>query len=329
MPHGQQVSDRERPSSAAVGRRPLVLAVGSLPPALFDLLSEEFTLVGLPDRNREDFLASRGDEFTAAVTTGVTGVDGSTLRSLRRLAAVVSLGVGYDSTDVETARELGVAVANTPDVLTDCVADLAVGMVIDVVRGMTAADRYVRQGKWPDAPMPLARDVRGKRVGIIGLGRIGQAVADRLAPFSVRLGYHNRRSLPDVAHPYFDSPEALADWSDILVVAATGGRGSQGLVSHEVLARLGPEGYLVNVSRGSVVDQDALIDALRRGILAGAALDVFADEPHVPQALMNLENVVLLPHIGSATVETRAAMAHLVRDNLRSFFSSGRVLTPV
>ena len=318
-----------RSHSTRVNEPHTVLQVGPLPGEFASMLDAEFVRVQLPEEGREQFLAGRRDEFDVAVTTGVTGISGDVMRSLPRLRAVASLGVGYDSTDVDTAGKLGIAVSNTPDVLTSCVADLTVAMIIDMVRGMTAADRYLRRGAWPKASMPLAHDVRGKRVGIVGLGRIGRAVAYRLNPFSVTVGYHNRHRVPDVDHAYFDSPVLLAAWSDILVAATTGGPASKGLISREVLTALGPDGYLVNISRGSVVDEPALVELLADGSLAGAALDVFTHEPQVPAQLLAMDNVVLLPHIGSATVETRQAMAQLVVENLRSFLAVGTLTTPI
>jgi len=241
----------------------------------------------------------------------------------------VNFGVGYDSSDVEEARSRGVQVANTPDVLTDCVADVAVGLVIDVMRRLSAADRFVRRGEWVGGGVPpLTRRVTGARVGILGLGRIGSAVAQRLAGFDVELSYHSRTPR-DVPHRYAASPVELAQGCDVLVVTTAGGAQSRHLVDAEVIGALGPNGYLVNVARGSVVDEVALVSALEEGRLAGAGLDVFADEPHVPAALLGRDDVVLLPHLGSATVETRSAMTDLVLANVERFLADGTLLTPI
>ena len=264
-----------------------------------------------------------------AVTSGVWGVRREHLDRLPRLGAVVNFGVGYDTTDVEEARSRGVQVANTPDVLTDCVADAAVGLVIDVMRRLSAADRFVRRGEWGEGRVPpLTHRVTGARVGILGLGRIGSAVARRLAGFDVELSYHSRTPR-DVPHRYAASPVELAQGCDVLVVTTAGGPESHHLVDAGVISALGPDGYLVNVARGSVVDEVALVAALEAGRLAGAGLDVFADEPHVPAALLGRDDVVLLPHLGSATVETRTAMTELVLANVDRFLSHGTLLTPI
>jgi hydroxypyruvate reductase len=249
---------------------------------------------------------------------------------LPRLRAIVNFGVGYDTTDVAEARRRGITVANTPDVLTDCVADLAVGALIDVMRGLSAADRFVRRGEWRQGRVPpLARRVTGVPVGVLGLGRIGRAIAHRMEAFDATISYHSRSEKPDAPYAYAHSPVALARGCDVLVVAAAGGEESRHLVDREVLDALGPRGFLVNVARGSVVDEAALVAALEEGRLAGAALDVFADEPQVPEALLGRDDVVLLPHQGSATVETRAEMTDLVLANVEQFLTNGTLLTPI
>lgn len=287
---------------------------------------------------RERYDAARLDEVdddlagkaVVAVTSGIWGVRSEHLDRLPALGAVVNFGVGYDSTDVAEAARRGVVVSNTPDVLTDCVADTAVGLVIDVMRRLSAADRLVRRGEWAAGRMPaLARRVTGSRVGIVGLGRIGLAIAHRLAAFDATIGYHNRRARTDVPYAYAASVLDLARHSDVLVLAASGGPESRHLVDAGVLDALGPDGFLVNVARGSVVDERALVAALEDGRIAGAGLDVFADEPHVPDALLGRDDVVLLPHLGSATVETRAAMLDLALANVERFLADGTLLTPV
>jgi lactate dehydrogenase-like 2-hydroxyacid dehydrogenase len=221
-------------------------------------------------------------------------------------------------------------VGNTPDVLTDCVADTAVGLMIDTLRRFSAADRYVRAGRWPVEGMyPLTRQVSDTNVGILGMGRIGRAIALRLSAFGCAISYHNRREVPDSPYGYAASPVELASAVDVLIVAAAGGDGTRGLVGRDVLDALGPHGYLINIARGSVVDQDALVSALVEGRLAGAGLDVFADEPQVPEELFALESVVLLPHVGSGTVQTRAAMEALTLRNLDSFLKTGELVTPI
>jgi lactate dehydrogenase-like 2-hydroxyacid dehydrogenase len=309
-----------------------VLQVGPLKPSLTRTLSDSYAAYVLPDESaaREEFLSSHGGHITAVVTSGRSGVDASLMSALPRLGAVVNFGVGYDTTDVDAAAARGVLVSNTPDVLTDCVADTAVGLMIDVLRQFSAADRYVRAGHWTGAGnYPLTRQVSNTRVGIVGLGRIGSAIAKRLSSFGCTISYHNRRVVDGSPYEYVSSPAELARSVDVLIVAAAGGSGSRQLVSREVLDALGADGYLINIARGSVVDEDALVEALTAGRLAGAGLDVFSDEPNVPEALLSLDNVVLLPHVGSGTVQTRAAMEQLTLRNLDEFLRSGRLVTPV
>nr|WP_221208652.1 2-hydroxyacid dehydrogenase [Nocardioides albus] len=293
-------------------------------------LTEEYDALVLPDGDhRAAFLADHGPSIGAVVTTGRTGVPADLMAQLPSLGVIVNFGVGYDTTDVEAAAERGVLVANTPDVLTDCVADTAVGLTIDTLRRLSAADRFVRRGDWSGASYPLTRKVSGKRVGIVGLGRIGQAIATRFEAFGCPISYHSRREVEGSTYTYAASPTDLAADVDILVLATSGGSGTQHLVDRTVLEALGPEGYLINIARGSVVDQDALVDLLITGGIAGAGLDVYTEEPTVPAELMALDNVVLLPHLASGTVETRAAMEQLTLDNLDRWLADGTVLTPV
>jgi lactate dehydrogenase-like 2-hydroxyacid dehydrogenase len=294
-----------------------VFQVCPLPESLEQRLAADYEVVRSPR-----------DDVVAAVTTSRYGVTTEQMDLLPALRAIVHFGVGYETTDVEYARARGVAVSNTPDVLTDCVADLAVGGMIDVLRGLSAADRFVRRGDWSRGQFPLATKVTGRRVGILGLGRIGRAIAHRLTAFDAVLSYHARHRVAGVPYRYVTDPVTLAAEVDVLVVATSGGPVTEGLVSAEVLAALGA-GYLVNIARGSVVDEPALVAALTNGHLAGAALDVFADEPTVPSELLALDNVVLLPHIASATTETRQAMGDLAFENLRAFTTTGQLLTPV
>jgi lactate dehydrogenase-like 2-hydroxyacid dehydrogenase len=319
-----------------------VLQVGPLKPSLAQTLAQTHAAYVLPDEpaERDEFLSSHGDEITVAVTSGRTGVSADLMAALPKLGAVVNFGVGYDTTDVDAAAARGIGVSNTPDVLTDCVADTAVGLTIDVMRRFSAADRYLRAGRWPvDGDYPLTRQVSNTRVGIIGLGRIGTAIAKRLSAFGCIISYHNRRQVEGSTYRYVESPVELARGVDVLVVAAAGGSDTRKLVDGAVIDALGADrgersdggkyGFLVNIARGSVVDEQALVEALTAGRLAGAGLDVFADEPNVPEALLSLDNVVLLPHVGSGTVETRNAMEQLTLRNLEEFLRSGRLVTPV
>ncbi|MHA0285565.1 2-hydroxyacid dehydrogenase [Mycobacterium sp. C3-094] len=309
-----------------------VLQVGPLKPSLEQTLAQEYGARVLPesDDERAAFLAEHGADFTAAVTSGRTGVDAGLMAALPHLGAVINFGVGYDTTDVGAAAARGIGVSNTPDVLTDCVADTAVGLLIDTLRQFSASDRYVRAGRWPvEGSYPLTRQVSNSRVGIIGLGRIGTAISHRLNAFGCSISYHNRHQVADSPYAYVASPVDLARAVDVLVVAAAGGEGTRGLVSREVIDALGPDGYLINVARGSVVDEEALVSALLQRRLAGAGLDVFADEPKVPEVLYGLDTVVLLPHVASGTVQTRAAMEELTLRNLATFLGTGELVTPV
>ncbi len=307
-----------------------VLLAGPLKPSLVETVKASYGAATLPDGPEQAaFLAEHAGSVEVVVTSGRSGVPTELMQSLPSLRAVVNFGVGYDTTDTTLARERGILVSNTPDVLTDCVADTALGLTIDLLRGMSAADRFVRSGDWPAGPFPLMRKVSGKRIGILGLGRIGQAIATRFEAFGCPISYHNRSEVAGTSYSYAATPVDLAAEVDVLVIATAGGSGTQGLVDRTVLEALGPDGYLINIARGSVVDEDALVDLLTSGRLAGAGLDVFAHEPKVPDALLTLDNVVLLPHLASGTLETRAAMEQLTLANLESYLSSGTVLTPV
>lgn len=275
------------------------------------------------------FLAEHGPAFSGYVTSARFGVDEATLAALPNLKVISSFGVGTETLPLAAAGARGIAVGYTPDVLNNCVADTAFGLVMDVARRFSAADRFVRRGDWLKGPYPLATRVSGKRLGILGLGRIGQVVARRASGFDMEVRYHNRSPNPSVPYTYEASLTALAEWADFLVVVSAGGPETSKLVSAEVLQALGPKGFLINVSRGSVIDEDALIEALEQGVIAGAGLDVYADEPRVPERLLALEQVVLLPHLASATHETRQAMAELVLENLDAYFSTGAVRAAV
>ncbi|WP_020649016.1 2-hydroxyacid dehydrogenase [Solimonas variicoloris] len=294
-------------------------------------LDAEFDLAPLwRQADADAFLAAQGAGFVGLVTSVWGPVDAALLARLPNLRVIANFGVGYDALDVAAIRARGIVFSNTPDVLTDCTADLAWAALLDVARGVSAAERFVRRGDWAAGRrFPLQTRVSGKRLGIVGLGRIGRAIARRGEGFGMRIAYHGRRPQADVPYAYHATPQALAADSDFLVIAAAGGAQTRHLVSREVIAALPPQAFLVNVARGSVVDEAALVAALVERRIAGAALDVYAHEPQVPEALLALDNVVLLPHIGSATRETRQAMADLTIANLRAYFRDGRLLTPV
>ena len=309
-----------------------VLQVGMIEPALACALAAKYQTLQLPnDPTRNAFLAQHAASVTAVVDFGPPGVDADLMKSLPNLGAIVHQGAGYDSIDVDAARQLGIGVSNTPDVLNDTVADTAVGLMLATMRGLCTADRHVRAGNWPlnGSKYPLGRDVSGSRVGILGLGRIGSAIATRLVGFDCAIAYHNRREVPGSPYRYVASPVELADTVDVLVIATTGGVGTKNLVSRAVLEALGPNGYVINIARGSVADQDALVDLLVAGRLAGAGLDVFTDEPYVPMRLRGLDNVVLLPHIGGVTVRSLSMTRELVLRNLDQYLTRGTLTTPV
>lgn len=281
--------------------------------------------------DRKAALAAHGKGITALVTSATMGADAELINSLPDLKAICSWGVGYETIDVQAAHARGVMVSNTPDVLTDCVADLAWGLMIAGARRMTLGDRYVRAGRWGQVHgnIPLGSRVSGKKLGIIGLGRIGQAIARRGEGFDMEVRYHNRRARSDVPYGYEASLVDLAAWADFLVVATVGGPETRHLVNQQVIEALGPNGVIVNIARGPVIDEQALTAALENGKLGCAALDVFEFEPKVPESLIDSDNTVLLPHIGSATYETRLAMENLMLENLAAYFQSGNLITPV
>jgi lactate dehydrogenase-like 2-hydroxyacid dehydrogenase len=256
-------------------------------------------------------------------------VPAALIAALPKLEIIATMSVGTDHIDLSAARARGIAVTNAPDVLTDCVADLGMGLVINLARNLVAADRFVREGKWREGLFPLATKLGGATMGIVGLGRIGKAVAQRAEGFGMRVVYFGRRRSSDVAYEFYDDLAAMARDSDYLMLTCPGGEATRHLIDANILAALGPEGRLVNIARGSVVDQTALIEALTARRIAGAALDVYADEPRVPEALTKLDNVVLAPHIASATHATRGAMGNLMIDNLKAHFAGKQLLTPV
>ena len=276
----------------------------------------------LPQEARE---AARALAFKGHAPLGAEHMD-----LLPSLGIVANYGVGYDAIDVGAATDRGVRVTNTPDVLSDEVADLALGMMIAQSREMVRAAHWVRSGAWAErGDMPLTRSIGGRRAGILGLGRIGREIADRLAACKMEIHYHSRSEKETPGWTYHAYPVGLARAVDHLFVALVGGPETEGAVSAEVIEALGPEGVIVNISRGSTIDEEAMIAALEAGRLRGAALDVFQGEPQVDPRLLALDRVLALPHIGSATVETRRAMGRLQRDNLAAFLAGREPPTPV
>lgn len=310
--------------------KPLTLQLCPLAPHLEQLLRERTRCVSwfaMDHAQQTQWLAEHASDTQIVVTGGHLGCPSDLLTALPALRLVAIHGVGFDRVDLTLAAERKVRVTNTPDVLTEDVADLAIGLIIALKRALPAADRFVREGQWPTADMPLGRKVSGSKFGIVGLGRIGGAIADRLSAFG-EIGY-TARGDKENDWRYFGDAEALAAWCDVLVVACVASPSTSGLIDAGVLGALGKNGCLINVSRGSVVDEQALIDALDSGTIAGAALDVFAAEPNVPQALRSSERTVLAPHIGSGTVETREAMGALMIANIDALLAGRELVTPL
>lgn len=310
--------------------KPHVLAVTKLSPLYMAHLEAHYTVLDRLQESDPAAFARVAPQVRAMAAGGESKVPGDLIRSLPALKMISVMGVGYDGVDVPAAKAAGAMVTHTPDVLNDDVADLAIGLMLSAARQLPAADRYVRAGEWAaKGPMPLARKMSGARIGIVGMGRIGQAIAHRAAAFGMSIAYTARSAKPALAYRYLPTAKALAAESDFLVCITPGGAATRKMIDAEVLAALGAKGILVNVARGSVVDEAALIDALERGVIAGAGLDVFESEPNVPARLMAMPHVVLAPHIGSATGQTRQAMADLAYGNLEAFFSGKPLLTPV
>ena len=308
-----------------------ILQIGRLSNDVNQHLEREYGALALWQQTQSDeFLQQFGADFEVVVTSAAYGLTAAQIALLPNLRAVCSFGVGYDSIDVAALQQKNIVLSNTPDVLTDCVADLAMGLMIDVSRGISAGDRYIRKGLWGSKQrMGMQVRVSGKRLGILGLGRIGAAIAGRAIGFNMEIAYHNRSKHPESDYAYLPSVQALAQWADYLVVACPGGAATEHLVDAAVLRALGEHGYLINIARGSIVDEQALVQALDNKQIAGAALDVFEHEPKVSQALMENDSVVLTPHIGSATQETRMDMDALLLDNVAAFVQEGRLLTAV
>jgi lactate dehydrogenase-like 2-hydroxyacid dehydrogenase len=310
--------------------RPEILLVMAIYGPTMEALDRYFRVHRLWEaKDRVAFLAGIGDQVRAITTTGGSGADAALIAALPRTEIIACFGVGYDAIDLATAQARNIAVTNTPDVLTDDVADLALGLVIDVARNISRGDRFVRAGRWLKGGPELGTALRGSRLGIVGLGRIGLATAKRAEALGMAVGYHGRQPRTDVPYAYYPDLVELARDSDFLVLTVPGGGATRHMVNASVLAALGPKGTLVNVARGSVVDENALVAALQSGALGAAALDVFADGPRVPPALFAMENVVLQPHVGSATHGTRAAMGQLVIDNLLAHFTGRPLLSRV
>jgi len=310
-------------------REATILVLGNFNDYAVQRLSGEFNIKRIPKGD-----AALVDAAWAGDVKGVASmstVDAKLIDALPNLEIIGNFGVGYDAVDAKHAGANDVMVTNTPDVLTEEVADTALGLLIDTVRELSKSQEFLRAGRWPkEGRYPLSKlSLRGRSVGIFGLGRIGKAIAHRVEAFGLPVSYHNRRKADDVSYTYYPSLLELAKAVDTLILVAPGGAETAKAIDADVLKALGPEGVLINIGRGSVVDEDALAQALTDGTIAAAGLDVFANEPNVPQALLDAPNTVLLPHIGSASEKTRRDMANLVIDNLISWFDNGEAITPV
>ena len=292
-----------------------------------EALAAKYTVHKLHEAPDKDALLASIKDSVRAIAGGA--VDGALMDKLPKLEVISNFGVGYDSIDTAAAKQRNIRVTNTPNVLNDAMAEITIGLMIALARRLPQADQYVRAGKWPGGTFPLQVELNGKTVGILGLGRIGKEIALRCQAMRMRVVYHGRRKQPDEPYVYYDNLADMARDIDWLVVIAPGGKGTDKIVSREVLEALGPQGYIVNMARGSLIDEPAMVEMLQTGKLGGAALDVFEKEPQVPEALFALDNVVLSPHQGSATHQTRNKMGALVVANLDAHFAGEPLLTPV
>jgi lactate dehydrogenase-like 2-hydroxyacid dehydrogenase len=312
-----------------MAQKPDCIALTTLRALPWSRLEAEFNVLVAPTAPAERLAFVKAHPETRFVAASGGWVPADVFQALPKLEIVSCFGVGYDGVDIAAAKAAKVPVTNTPDVLNDCVADTTMGLVLGVMRKLPQADRFVRDGKWLKGGQELTTSVHHKKMGIVGLGRIGKTIAKRAHGFDMEVGYHGRTKQADVSFPFFADVADLAAWCDVLVIITPGGAATRNMIDARVLKALGPKGYLVNISRGSVVDEPALLDALKNKTIAGAGLDVFADEPRVPAEFLELDNVALAPHVGSATNETRDAMGNLVVDNLVAVKNGKKPLTPV
>jgi lactate dehydrogenase-like 2-hydroxyacid dehydrogenase len=310
-----------------------LLALGAIPAPEMSLLETQYDVIKLwREPDPEQTLQTRGRDVRAVLSNAAAkwqGVSAKMMDALPNLEVITQFGVGYDNIDVVEAKKRQIAVTNTPDVLTNDTADTALALMLGVMRRVVEGDMFVRTGKWLNGALPLGHALAGKTVGVVGLGRIGSAIARRCAAFDMQITYHGRTPKENVAYRYNPDLVEMAGDVDVLILACAGGPATVNLVSRAVIGAMKPSAFLINISRGSVVDQDALVEALANRKIAGAGLDVFTAEPNVPDELKAMDNVVMTPHIGSATVETRSAMGRLVLDNLAAHFDGRPLLTPV
>jgi len=312
--------------------KPEVLLIGQAKPVIVGGVEPFATMHKLVEaKDQEAFLKEVAPRIRGiAIAYTANKIDGAFMSRFPRLEIVSSFGVGYDHVDADWAGQHGVVVTNTPDVLNEEVADTALGLLLCTVRELPQAERYLRAGKWVQGGYRLTpATLRDRTVGMVGMGRIGKAIARRLEAFGVPVVYHSRNPQPGVTYKYYPKLLDMARDVDTLMVIVPGGASTKNMINAEVLQALGPNGILINMARGSVVDEQALIAALKNRTIMSAGLDVFVNEPHVPQELIEMEHIVLFPHLGSASVATRKAMDQLVVDNLKSWFAGKGPLTPV
>ncbi|WP_019209341.1 2-hydroxyacid dehydrogenase [Yersinia massiliensis] len=316
-------------SSTSVSQQ-AVLIIAPVMDYLTEKLEQNFTVYKLFDvADQTEFLAEQGKNIKGIVTRGDIGVTNEVLALLPEVEIISIFGVGTDAVDLDYTRERRIIVTTTPGVLTDDVADTALGLIIATSRRLCQADKFLRAGQWPHSSLPLASKVTGKRLGVFGMGRIGQAIARRAAGFDMQIAYTDTAHIDSLPYQYVSDLVSLAKQSDILVVAISGGKDSVGLVDKTIFAAMPNDAILINIARGSMINQDELILALQQQEIGGAGLDVFADEPNVPQALIEMDNVVLLPHIASATKETRIQMSDIVFSNILAHFSGNKAPTAI
>jgi hydroxypyruvate reductase len=310
--------------------KPEILMIAPMMPTVMNALETAYTVHRLWEASdRPDFLTRVATGIRGVATNGSVGISGDIINALPNLEIIACYGVGVDAIDLPVAKARGIPVTTTPDVLTSDVADMAVGLMIATSRRLVQGDKYVRNLEWGQkGEMPLTQRVTGKRAGIVGLGRVGKALAKRLSAFEMQISYTDLAAQSDQPYTFVPTLTDLADSNDFLIVTAAGGHASRKMVNQTVLEALGAKGTLINVSRGSIVDEDALVAALESGALGAAGLDVFANEPHVPEVLFKFDNVVLMPHHSSGTIESRTAMGELVIGNLEAHFSGKSLLTP-
>ena len=314
----------------AATERPDLLLTGKMVPVVEESVDKLFTVHRLANaKDRDAFLAEVSPRIRAIGTGGQFAVTAAIMEKMPKLEIVSNFGVGYDSVDAKWAGEHGIVVTNTPDVLNDEVADTTVALLLNTLRELPEAEKYLRAGKWLEKPYPLTNTLRDRIIGIVGMGRIGKTIAKRLEGFDRPIVYHSRKPAPGVTYKHYPDLVAMAKDVDVLIVIVPGGPATKNMINAQVLKALGPNGVLINVARGSVVDEPALIEALNNKTILAAGLDVFAQEPKVPQALIDMKNVALLPHVASATHWTRNAMGQLVVDNLAAWAAGKDPITPV